>query len=200
MRTIAILTFPKSNGELIILAHSIVDRMTDNPYFPAPWVPIAKVAAGVAAASAAQAVVLTRAKGTRAARDAVVVALKADLRRLEAYVQSVADDRPEDSLVIVASAGMDAKRRSLRSKPMLEARQGPVSGRAVLIAKWAGDRAMYEWRFSTDQVTWTLAPMTMRARAVISGLVPVTRYYFQLRVTTKDGPGRWSQVVSLVVL
>jgi hypothetical protein len=200
MRTIAILTFPKSNGELIILAQSIVDRMEDNPYFPAPWVPIPKVAAGVAAASAAQAVVLTRAKGTRAARDAVIVTLKADLRRLEAYVQSVADDSPRDALVIVASAGMDAKRRSLASKPVLEARQGPVSGRAILIAKWAGDRAMYEWRFSTDQVSWTDAPLTMRARAVISGLVPVTRYYFQLRVTTKDGPGRWSQVVSLVVL
>jgi hypothetical protein len=200
MRTVAILTFPKSNGELIVLAQSIVDRMEDNPYFPSPWVPISNVAAGVTAASAAQAVVLTRARGTRAARDALIVTLKADLRGLEAYVQSVADDSPRDALVIIASAGMDAKRRSLPSKPLVEARQGPVSGRAVLIAKWAGDRAMYEWRFSTDQVTWTLAPQTMRSRAIISGLVPVTRYYFQLRVTTKDGPGNWSQVVSLVVL
>ena len=200
MRTIAILTFPKSKGELIFLAQSIVDRMRDNPYFPAPWVPLPKVAADVAAAAAAQAVVLTRARGTRAARDVLIVALKVDLRRLEAYVQSVADDHPEDSLVIVASAGMDAKRRSLPSKRPVEARQGPVSGSVILIAKWAGDRAVYAWRFSTDQVHWTDAPQTLRAKTVIGGLVPVTRYYFQLLVTKKDGPGSWSQTVSLVVL
>jgi len=141
MKIIAVLTFPKPVGELCALAHFVVDRMTGNPYFPSPTPALSRVAARIAAVAAADAKVLTRAKGTRAARDSLVVALKSDLRGLEAYVQSVADDQGTEALVIVASAGMDAKRPSIRTKPPLRVEHGPVSGTAEVIVKSAGDRA-----------------------------------------------------------
>ena len=70
---------------------------------------------------------------------------------------------------------------------------------AELVAKPAGHRASYEWQVSTDQKTWTLLPVTLQSKTLVSALTAGTLYYFRVRPVTKTGEGNWSQVVSLLV-
>jgi len=199
MKTLVALNLPKPAKKVTYLAQSIVDSMTGNPFFPSPNPPLAKVTAHATAVAEACTTVLSRTKGAREARDVELAVLRLDLVRLGSYVQAIADESPTDAAAIIRSAGMDVKRPSIRTKPALEVVQGDVSGSASLRAKSAGDRASYEWRYRDSETQWTLAPVTIQSTTVIGGLTPATKYSFQLRVTTKDGPGAWSQVVSLVV-
>jgi transglutaminase-like putative cysteine protease len=199
MRTIVALNLPKPAKKVTSLAQSIVDSMANNPFFPSPSPPLAKVTADATAVSEAGTPVLFRTKGAREARDVELAVLRLDLVRLAAYVQAIADENPTDAAAIIRSAGMSVKRPSIRTKVAFEAVQGDVSGSVELRAKSAGDRASYEWRYRNSETVWTLAAMTLQSSTVIGGLTPAMSYSFQLRVTSKDGPGEWSQVVSLVV-
>jgi hypothetical protein len=95
---------------------------------------------------------------------------------------------------------MDVKKVSPRQKNRLEVRQGDLSGQVELIAAFAARKALYMWQWSVDQVVWNDLPMTFDTKTGMSGLTPVTRYYFRYRTFTKSGEGDWSQVVSLLVL
>ncbi len=199
MKAVAVLKLPKPAAKVAAVARFVVDRMTANPSFPSPSPPLATVEADIADVLAANAAVLFRTRGTRQARDAALRRLRDHLRALAAYVQAVADANPGEAEAVIASAGIDVKRPSPRDKPPLRAIQGPRSGVAVLVAKSAGDRASYEWRYSTDGRSWQSGGRTIQARTVLEGLAPDTRHFFQLRVQTKDALGDWADAVSLLV-
>ena len=63
----------------------------------------------------------------------------------------------------------------------------------------AAARVSYEWQYSSDQKTWTTAPVTLQTKMDIVGLAAATLFFFRVRPVTKAGEGDWSQVVSLVV-
>jgi hypothetical protein len=100
---------------------------------------------------------------------------------------------------IIESAGMTPKRPSPRNKQPLVAKDGMVSGSVELVAKAHGDRIGYGWFMSLDGKTFTKVRETIQASTVVTGLTPGVLYSFQLRVTTIDGPGWASDVVSLIV-
>ena len=139
---------------------------------------------------------LTRKKGSREARDARLADLRRDLKQLASYVQSVADANGPDAAALVESTGFSVKRPSIRTKAAFQVVRGRSPGSVKLLAKWAADRAVYGWRYSTDRTTWTSLPDTMQSSTTVSGLAPLTVYFFQSRVTTKDGPGDWGRYVS----
>jgi len=199
MKIIALLRLPKPVKSASAFAKSVVTAITNNPSFPAPTPSIATLDADIAALDAAEAVVLTRAKGSAEARDVKLAAVKVDLEHLLAYVQQVADANPSTAESIIQSAGMSVKKVGVRAKSDLTAELGSVSGSLKLIAKAAANRASYEWHYSTDQKTWTNAPVTLQARTVLAGLTPAVIYFFRFRPVTRVGEGDWSQVVSLLV-
>jgi hypothetical protein len=128
---------------------------------------------------------------------AVLVGL---LVRLRAYVQGVADDDPERAAALLESAGMYVKRRVLPAKPLFDLRPGPVSGSVRMAARAAGDRASYQWAWSADGgKTWRLAPATLQAKTVLTGLPPASTCSFRYPAVTKGGEMDWSEPVSIVV-
>jgi hypothetical protein len=133
-------------------------------------------------------------------RNAKLVIVRNDLENLKAYVQSIAGaGTPENAQAVIASAGMAVRKITAHDKAALEARQGSVSGTVNLIAKAAGRTAAYDWQYSTDQKTWTTAPMTLQAKTGVSGLTVGTMYYFRVQAVTRTGAENWSQIVSLLV-
>ena len=58
---------------------------------------------------------------------------------------------------------------------------------------------VYTWEWSLDQVSWTTALQTSKAKAVLSGLTVGKVYYFRFRVLTRKGKQDPSQVVNLLV-
>jgi hypothetical protein len=186
-------------NDTVVFAQSIANALTGNPWFPSTTPALPVFEAHLADLAAAQPTVLTRAMGNRATRDEKLRVVVADLNHLKACVQLVADENPESAAVIIASAGMSVKRVGRVHRGELEARRGNVSGTARLIARCAGDRASYEFQYSTDQKTWIRAPLSLRSKITLSELTVGLVYYFRVRVVTKDGPGSYSQVVSLLV-
>jgi hypothetical protein len=199
-RAIVALKLPTQIKSVIASAQNIATSMTNNPAFPTPNPPLATLLADIAALNAAEAAVLSRTKGAAETRNAKLTAVRNDLENLKAYVQTVAGTgTPENAHAVIASAGMSVRKITTQDKAPLDARQGSVTGTVNLIAKAAARTAAYEWQYSTDQKTWTTAPMTLQAKTGISGLTAGTLYYFRVQPVIRTGAENWSQIVALIV-
>jgi len=197
----AVLKLPKNKApQLIVYAKSIIRGMTGNPSFPAPIPPLATVDAAIDDLFEAQTVSQTKAVGTVSNRDDKRNVLRNLLQHLCSYVQATADATPENAASIIESSGMSVKGRSPYPARVFGAKPGRISGEVDLVAPKAGNRAGYEWAYSTDGgKTWFLSPITVQARTTITGLTPGQRALFRYRVATKNGRGDWSDPVALIV-
>jgi hypothetical protein len=102
---------------------------------------------------------ITRVKGAVVLRNEKRTALVMLLQQLKGYIQQQADANVENGASIIASAGVSVKKALVRTPRVFDAKLGPVSGSAKLIAASAGPRSSYEWQCSTDGgKTWVLAP------------------------------------------
>jgi hypothetical protein len=200
VRPIVVLKMPTKVKSLIAFAQNVATAMTNNPTFPNPTPPIATLVADVAALNAAESAVLSRAKGAVQIRNQKLVVVRTDLENLKTYVQTVAGSgTPEAAQVTIQSAGLTTRKVTLHDKAALLAKQGSVSGTVTLVAKAVARTAVYEWQYSTDQKTWTSLPMTFKAKTGVSGLTPLTMYYFRMQPFTRTGLSNWGQIVSLLV-
>jgi hypothetical protein len=120
-------------------------------------------------------------------------------RRSYFYARVPPTGRAPVSLCPTEPEQLSPKRPSPKNKQPLVAKDGMVSGSVELVAKAHGDRIGYGWFKSLDGETYTKVRETIQASTVVTGLTPGVLYYFQLRVTTIDGPGWISDVVSLIV-
>jgi len=191
MTQLVAINLPKATGKILALARSTLDRIQASPFFPAPTPPLSTLRADIDAVAAAEAHVRSRTKGAREARDAKLAVLRQDLRQLAGYVQSIADANSANAAEIIESTGFFVKRPSIRTKADFKVVRGRPYGSATLLAKCAGDRVLYAWRYSTDQTTWSSLPSTMQSSTTLSGLAPLTVYFFQHRVLTIHGQGDW---------
>jgi|SRR5579883_518144 len=189
-----------SPAAVVKKGRGIVQAMTANPLFPAPTPPLATVSTSLDALVAAEQATETRAKGTVETRDAALATVLEQLHALKAYVQQVCDADKENADKIAASASMSTRRTPVQKKPEFAVTSGPVSGSVHLVARASGRRAGYEWESSVDGgKTWQLAPVTLQARTVLTGLPVGVACQFRFRPVTKTGEGAWSQAVTFVV-
>jgi hypothetical protein len=198
-RPIAVLKLSPRIKNVITFAQSVATAMTGNASFASPNPTLATFEADIAALNTAETAVLSRVKGAVETRNAKLATVKADLGVMRTYVQSIADATPSNAEAIIESAGMQIRTVTLHDKPALSVKPGDVSGAVRLAAKSAGDRASYDWQYSTDQKTWTALPQTLQAKTSASGLTAGTLYYFRVQALTRTGEQNWSQIVSLLV-
>jgi hypothetical protein len=199
-KTLAALKLPTSVPALLGVAQAIIQAMTGNPSFPGPAPSLAAVATALAELRDAEVTAQTRARGTVALRDEKRAALISLLLQLKAYVQRVAEADPDRAAELIQGAGMNVKRSTVAAKPPFAARPGATSGSVRLVVRAAGDRARYDWAWSTDGgTTWRPASSTIQSRTVISGLAPASMCSFRYRVVTKTGEGDWSEPLAFVV-
>jgi hypothetical protein len=187
---------------LITIARSIVQRMTDNPWFPAPDPSLADVQAAIDDLAEATTTALSRVQGSVASREDKRSALITRLRHLQAHVQSIANANVENAVAIIESAGMDVKNVGKPPPPVYKASEGRVSGEVDLVVPSAGDRAGYEHQHSLDGgKTWLPLPQpfTSKTKVTVAGLTPGTTVWFRYRATVKGETGNWSQPISTMV-
>jgi hypothetical protein len=195
------LGIPNKIADFILYSGNIVQKMTNNPSFPAPTPTVAALAAAVNDLHLAETAALSRAKGLATVRNDKRAVLISLLQQLDGYVQSVADATPENGAAIIESAGLTVRKITARGKRPFAAKPGALSGSAVVTAEAAGERSAYEWQYSTDGgKTWVFAPATTQGKTTIAGLPAGTTVQFRyLAVTPKGGQGDWSAPVSLLV-
>jgi hypothetical protein len=199
-RLIAVLRMPLHVEDEIKYGQTIQAAMTNNAYFPNPNPVLAAFVTKLGAYDAAATAAKSRAKGTIAARNAARTDYIGALHSVRGQVQSVADANPENAEAIITSAAMSVKKAPVHKPRTFEARQLPVSGSVELITKAAGQRAAYDWQYSTDGgKTWIDVVSTTRAKTIISGLPAATTVMFRFRALTPKGRSDWSQPTSLLV-
>ena len=198
---IVILKLPKTVPALITYTQNIVQAMTANPTtFGSPNPTLVMLTSSASDLASAEAAALSRVKGAVAIRNEKRTALVTMLNQEASYVQHTADANVENGVAIIESAAMSVRKAPTRKPRSFEAVTGPTSGTAKLVTKSAGQRAAYEWQYSTDGgKTWVNAPGTMQAKTVITGLTPGATIQFRYRSLTRIGEGDWSQVASLII-
>ncbi len=195
------LNIPAKNADLILFGNTVAQKLTNNALLPNPTPTVAAILAATSDLHTAETAALTRAKGTASVRNGKRVVLVGLLQQLRGYVQSVADATPEDGAAIIQSAGLAVRKIAAHGKRQFGAKQGALSGSAVVTAVTAGRGASYAWEYSLDGgKTWVAAPSTTQGKTTIAGLPAGTMVQFRyLAVTPKGGQGNWSQPLSLLV-
>jgi hypothetical protein len=187
------------SGATVLFARSVLLAMTGNAWFPSPPIPLATFETHISALDAAETAVLLRTKGNPQERNAKLRVVISDLQTLQVYVQHVANAHVADGPAIITGAGMSLKKVTHHDKPVLEVRQGPVSGSVRLDAQGMRNRSFNDWQYSPDGVNWLSHPSTLTASTDITGLTPMTWYLFRVRRSTKAGTGDWSDPVRFLV-
>jgi hypothetical protein len=172
--------------------------------FPALPVALPLLLSQIQAVESGQEAVRTRVLGAAATRNDLVNALASSLETLRSYVESLCAASPEQAGTLAAAAAMHLRAAGTRSKPILAAKLGAVSGLVILAANRglltkSKKARFYEWQYTLDGKTFLAAPTTAKARTSIAGLPPLTTVGFRVRVTDTVTVGEWTQVVSIVV-
>jgi hypothetical protein len=198
---VAVLKLAKRINDVVTFAQHVVLSMQGNPDLPAPTLPLSMVQSDIDALSRAQAAVLSRARGSTAARDACLARVCLHLQGLRSYVQTVAHGlEATEAARVIASSGLAVKRRGVHPKQAAAAIPGPVSGAVRLTAPFAGKRAAYAWEYAEGAAGWSALPETMQAGTTIEALTPGRVYRFRVRARTSAGIGDWSNPVVFLAL
>jgi len=120
------------------------------------------------------------------------------------YVETTANANNADdevAIAIILSAGMDVKKQGAINIPILSVKQGEEAG-SVILRRKAEEGSVYKWQMSLDPFTnssWTDAGKGSLATFEITGLTPVTRYWFRVALITGNVQGEFSDPVTFVV-
>jgi hypothetical protein len=203
-RVRAALHKPTNAEALVIYVMHIIEKMTNNPWFPQPYPPLTKVQAAAQVLHRAQVNVQSRTRGLAEERNAALGTLSNLLEQLRVYVEGVANENLEFAQSIIESAGMDAVMPSYPQLAPFRVKLGKLP-RTVDLACKAGPKGCgYDWQMSTDGgETWTNLPSTRQARTTVPGLVPGKTYWFRHRLLVRAGGQTsrntdWSDKISIV--
>ncbi len=171
--------------------------------------PITMVAflALIQAVETAQQNALSKGKGTASARNVKRDALWTAMQTLLIFVQSLADGlTAEGAVQVIQAAGLLVAKTTRSTKPILQAKLTTTPNVVHLEANATALKGMktskkvnFNWQWSQDAKSWVSVTSTPYARTDISGLTPMTTYWFRASATIGAVPGEWSPAVSLVV-
>ena len=127
------------------------------------------------------------------------------------YVQGLADASPELAAVIIVNAGLLVAGDTSHGKALLTLKNGMPSGTVEcdanvgLLVRTAGKKLsqyrLFNWELTVDGGESFLSlPATPTGKTTIHNLTPLTRVGVRVSMTTSDGPGPWSQVITILVI
>ena len=160
--------------------------------------------------STAHQAVLTRVIGARPKRDAQRILLLTGMEVERMFVQSLADASPIHADAIITNAGLVVAKVALHTKALLTLRLGKQSGSVLCTANvgllvGAGTSKpnqyrCFGWQYTLDgSKTFVSAPTTTHCKTLLQGLPVLTTVGVRVSLTNSEGPGPWSQVVTILV-
>jgi hypothetical protein len=193
-------------------AQGMYDGLEGDPStYANPTLPLPAFLDLIANLGKAQQAVKTRVVGAREKRDVQHGLLLTGMETERMFVQSLADANPSCAASLITSAGLVVATAPVHVKAMLTLRNGKQSGSvrceahvALLIgagAKHPTEKRYFGWQYTTDggKTFVTMVP-TPAGKVVIEGLTPLTTVGVRVNMTNSEGPGDWSQLVTILVL
>jgi hypothetical protein len=190
-----------SDKELVTISGRIVESMTGNANFPAPFPTLAVVVATrnsyVSAVNG-----LDRGADSIALRNQTRAALGQALRDLALYVQHASQG---DRVKLTGSgfpAQLGKRNPASRLAPPqnVRLRRTRISTQLVALCTAVPSARSYQWRFANAlaPTVWTQPDPIGTARFVLDNVVPGTTYIVQVRVFGTLGPSDWSDSAVLM--
>ncbi len=179
--------------------------MDGNSWFPAP--PVDVTVGGtfdnhINDLDAAETKALTRVLGAAQDRDVKKGVVNGNLNLLKAYVQSVADDNPENSEAIIISAGFDVKHIGKADKDAISVKpkKGESGTMIARVRKVEGTLANL-WEYTIDGgINWNEMDGTSKCSTEITGLTPGDTIIVRHRPILRKGKGTWIQSAPAIVV
>ena len=158
--------------EKIAFYRNIIDKLTDNPTYPTPEVPLTEAKTAIDALEASY--VASR-DGSHTAISAMhdnEIATDTLFYKLAAYVEKVAEG---DQTKILSSGFRESRQPTLPQKPQLAAGDGANTGSVKLTAKAVDKAGAYIWQSAkgslpVDESEWVLVATGTRSYYEITGL------------------------------
>jgi hypothetical protein len=188
--------------EKISFSDMIQLRMGSNPLFPTPDVPMTTLKANNDALRVAYDA------AQKGGKEETLLMHQAedewdDVMRKEAnYVDRIADG---DGAIILNAGFNLAKQRTPAKRAEFTAHQGDKSGTAQLRRLAVEGATAYIWQYCKDPVpmdesAWITANTTAQSTAIISGLTPLTRYWFRVAAVTRQGTTDYTGPLLLAIV
>ncbi|HPS12370.1 MAG TPA: fibronectin type III domain-containing protein [Prolixibacteraceae bacterium] len=197
----AVLTFLRlSIIEKIGFYRNVIEKMTDNPNFPSPDVPMTEVTVSVDKLE----------KAYYAARDGSHVAIaemhqceeESDeiFRKLVDYVNRIADG---DESMIRSSGFETSKEPKPRKKSEFIVIPGNKPGSFILRRQAVKGARSYLWQYCkgdspAPEGEWTVLDASTQATYEVTGLTSGTKYWFRVAAVTSEGTGAFTSPVSKI--
>jgi hypothetical protein len=199
-RNVIALNLPLVVAKLILFVRLVIQKMTNNTWFPNPVPTLAQISKDVDDLETAEAKARDGGKGTRAARDLAVDVVVEDMVLLGGYIRKVCNDNPGQTDLIIDSSGFSRRKFTKRDKAELAAQLGSAPATIRLDAKARARGSLYEWQWSSDGGrTWVTLGITDGANTTFTGVTAGTTYSFRFRTTRKGAVSDWSQTVTFTV-
>lgn len=187
--------------EKINFYNNVIDKMTNNPKFTTPDVPLADLRTKVDQFEAAQ---LEAIDGGRVAKVKMrQIELEADelFRKQADYVNRIANG---DEATILSSGFHCSKEPAPRQVPEFSVKEGEKPGTVIVKRQAFPGAKSYIWQIfkgesSTPTDEWTVAGVSSQASFEITGLDSVSRYWFRVAVVTPEGTGSFGPAISKVI-
>ena len=173
----------------IALGRMIEKRMTGNPNFPSPDVPLSELKNST---DKVENHYIASLNGNKAVTSLLhkEVEIWNDYMRYEArYVERMAQNVES----VVLSSGFNlAKPPIPGARAEFSVKQGEKPGSVLLRHKALKNGYAYVWQYcknilAENETDWTLANITVQASVVLNDLIPITCYWFRAAVVTPQG-------------
>jgi len=197
---------------VLVRAQAMHDGMADDPVtYANPTLPLPAFQGLIVSCGTAQQAVKTRVVGSREKRDVQFGNLLTGMETERSFIQSLANSNASQAASIITNAGLVVAAFPVHVKALLTLRNAKQSGSvtceahvALLVgpgAKHPTEKRYFGWQYTVDGgKTFTTMVPTPTGKTAIHGLAPLTTVGVRVNLTNSEGPGDWSQTVTILVL
>jgi hypothetical protein len=188
--------------EKVEYAQNVMAKMKDNPSFPTPDVSLADLKAKTDLVQSRSVASLSGGKEATALLHQAVEDWEDIMRKMAKYADRIADG---DGAIILSAGFSLAKTPAPRTHVEFSVELGDKPGTVILRHQAVEGAKSYIWQYfageiPTSENNWMLGQVTSKATVEISGLTPLTKYWFRVAAVTSDGTSPYCPAVMQVVI
>jgi hypothetical protein len=181
---------------------NVIQKMTGNPRFPNPDESLDSLRIKNELVQSRSVAALSGGKEATALLHQAIDDWDNAMRKEAKYVDRIADG---DGAIILSAGFNLAKPNIPGQRAEFTAENGEHSGTAALRHIAIDGAKSYIWQYCIGETPanengWTIGTVTTKASAEITGLIPLTKYWFRVAAVTVDGTSAYSQPILLVVI
>ncbi|MEI6555286.1 MAG: fibronectin type III domain-containing protein [Paludibacter sp.] len=186
----------------IEMGRSVEVKLRGNALFANPDVPVDDIKAATDLLESRNVAAMTGGKESTALMHQAEEDWNKKMRLEALCVDRIADG---DSAVILGAGFNLAKQPLPATRPEFSVELGEKSGSVVLRHKRIDGARSYLWQYyegesPTDNTAWVIGEVTPQASVELSGLTPMTKYWFRVAAVTINGTGEYCVPVMQVVI